>query len=119
MENGLNMSFERIANNDSRIESLNICAGKAEIIIKTWDEKRIRIRCNGFYGIMNYSGLDEDIGDIRIGRDSDLFHKMAVSQFNCESKDVPQEINSLIICSAWDDHVIMEVIAKEFLEETV
>jgi len=30
-----------------------------------------------------------------------------------------EEINSLIICSAWDDHVIMEVIAKEFLEETV
>ncbi len=71
------MSFEKLANNDSRIESLNISAGKAE------------------------------------------FHKMAVSQFNCESKDVPQEIDSLIICSAWDDHVIMEVIAKEFLEETV
>lgn len=113
------MSFERIANNDSRIESLNISAGKAEIIIKTWDEQRIRIRCNGFYGIMNFTGLDEDIGDIRIRRDSDLFHEMAGSQFNCESKDVPQEINSLIICSAWDDHVIMEVIAKEFLEEAV
>lgn len=113
------MSFEKIANNDSRIERLTVSAGEAEIIIKTWDEQRIRIRCNGFYGIMNFTGLDEDIGDIRISRDSDLFHEMAGSQFNCESKDVPQEINSLIICSAWDDHVIMEVIAKEFLEEAV
>ena len=42
------MSFEKIANNDSRIESLNISDGKAEKIIKTWDEQRIRIRCNGF-----------------------------------------------------------------------
>ena len=113
------MVFDRIANNDSVIESLAINAEKAEIIIKTWDEQRIRIRCNGFYGIMNYTGLDEDIGDIRIGRESNLFHEMAVSQFNCKSEDVPQKINSLMICSAWDNHVIIEVIAEEFLEETV
>lgn len=57
------MSFERIANNDSRIESLTVSAEKAEIVIKTWDEQRIRIRCNGFYGIMNYTGLGKPIKD--------------------------------------------------------
>ena len=57
----MNISFEKIANNDSRIESLNISDGKAERIIKTWDEQRIRIRCNGFYGIMNYTGNDSKL----------------------------------------------------------
>ena len=46
------MSFEKIANNDSRIESLTVSAEKAEIVIKTWDEQRIRIRCNGFSRII-------------------------------------------------------------------
>ena len=49
MGNGLNMSFEKIANNDSRIESLTVSAEKAEIVIKTWDEQRIRIRMQQFF----------------------------------------------------------------------
>lgn len=108
--------LETIMNNDAHIGKVSVDIDNIVIEVKTWDQKTIMINCKDFYGIKNYTWIGEDIGNIIFSRDSTFFNEVICAQFNSNREKVPFEVRSMKICSAWDDSIILEVIASDFIE---
>lgn len=105
--------FENISNNDAVIKQVDVDSTTVTIVIETWDNKKCEIRCSGVCGFKGNSGIGQDIGNIVFNRDSDYFCETTKAEFGNMEK-VPASVQSMIICEAFDDFPILEVIADKF-----
>lgn len=105
--------FENISNNDAVIKQVDVDSTTVTIVIELWDNKMCEIRCSGVCGFKGNSGIGQDIGSIEFNRESDFFCEITKAEFgNMDS--VPNSVQSMIICEAFDDTPILEVVAAKF-----
>jgi len=107
-----NEQFDFISNNDAVLKQVVVTSEAVTIEIETWDNIICEISCAGIYAFMSSTGIGQDIGDIKLNRDSDFFIETTTRQFD-NPDNIPPSVKSLIICEASDNTPVFEVIAEK------
>ena len=108
-----NDQFNLISNNDAMIIKVIFSSDYAIIDIETWDNKNYEINCSSIHGIKNNANLEVEIGDIKFSRETDFYCETAKALFG-GVENVPASVRSMIICEAYDNTPILEVVAESF-----
>jgi len=108
-----NDQFDLIRNNDAVITKVIFNSEYASINIETWDGKCYEINCRSVCGIKNNANLEVEIGDISFSSRTVFFCETANALFG-NVDNVPASVRSMVICEAYDNTPILEVVAESF-----
>ncbi len=113
--------FNKIANNESQMQNINLKKESVIVNVKLWNNKEVIIEFKDYLGVMDKNSIGYEIGDIITSRNSTF--KEAIVQNIIDGGGDESELNdynSIKIYDAWNEMIILEVIAKYIMvyEET-
>ena len=98
-----------IENNDAVLKNVNVSPENISIEIETWNNLAFEIICSGICGLKSSNGIGQEIGDIKLTRESDFFLETIKKNYGVPD-GVPASVKSLIICEAWENTPVLEVV---------
>ena len=102
-----------IENNNAVLKNVNVSPENTTIEIETWNNLAFEIICSGICGLKSSNGIGQEIGDIKLTRESDFFLETIKKNYGVPD-GVTASVKSLIICEAWENTPVLEVVAEKF-----
>ena len=99
-----------ISNNESVISNIAIIDDSLTVRIKLWNGNERILKFDNYSAFKEKKSIDEEIGDIILQKQSELLEELKKDNENYLEE--MKNMRSFVFMNAWNDRVILEVIAE-------
>ncbi|MBD5465858.1 MAG: hypothetical protein HDR22_08590 [Lachnospiraceae bacterium] len=99
-----------ISNNESVISNIAIIDDSLIVRIRLWNGNERILKFDNYSAFKEKKSIDEEIGDIILQKQSELLEEL--KKDNEDYIEEMKNMRSFVFMNAWNDRVILEVIAE-------
>lgn len=99
-----------ISNNESVISNIAIIDDSLIVRIRLWNGNERILKFDNYSAFKEKKSIDEEIGDIILQKQSELLEEL--KKDNEDYIEEMKNMKSFVFMNAWNDRVILEVIAE-------
>lgn len=103
-----------ISNTDSVIHDISIKDSSLIVHILLWNEEIKRLKFINYFLFKDMRSIGGEIGDVKVGTDSLLLNELKQNILNSDGTlDEIANVKSIIFYNAWNEMVLLEVLAEK------
>ena len=99
-----------ISNKDAKISKININNLYITLEIECWNGELREINFKNYYIIKEKNSVEEEIGDIKIEKHSDLLEELKQDILN--GKGTLDDVKHFIFYDTWNNRPLLEILAE-------
>lgn len=113
LERVVDESLQEISNTDAVIQDINIQDSSLIVHILLWNEETKQLMFNNYFMLKEQRSIGEEIGDIKIQTKSVMLDELRQNILNGGGTLVEiADVKSIVFYNAWNETVLLEVLAE-------